>query len=73
MSERATQYRRLAIATRQQAGQAKAPHLREAFEEVARNWLALAKQAEWLDRHHAYSPPPTDAEKVSVCSLQKQH
>jgi hypothetical protein len=64
MSERATQYRRLAIAARQRAGQAKDPHLREGFEEVARNWLALAEQAEWLDRHHTYSPHATDAKKV---------
>jgi hypothetical protein len=49
MYSRAEQYRRRGIEWKQRATQATEPNIREAFEQVASNWFALAEQAEWLE------------------------
>lgn len=48
MFSSAERYRRCAIEAQQQASQAIDKKVRDAFEEVASNWLGLAEQAEWL-------------------------
>ena len=48
MFSSAERYRRRAIDAQHQASQAIDKKVREAFEEVASNWLGLAEQAEWL-------------------------
>jgi len=49
MSLRADMYRQKAAEAKQSAAQAKNPFLRRAFEDVARGWLVLAEQIEWID------------------------
>jgi hypothetical protein len=50
MYSRADEYRRRGIRAQQLAERAADRAPREAFEEVATEWFALAEQAEWLDR-----------------------
>ena len=45
-------YRRRGLAAKQRAEQSAHPHLKEAFKDVARHWLALAERVEWLDKHY---------------------
>ena len=33
------------------------PSVKSAFQEVARGWLVLAEQMEWMDRQAEYKPP----------------
>jgi hypothetical protein len=49
MFSRAEQYRRRAIEARQRAAKANEATVREAFEQVASDWFALAEQLEWLE------------------------
>jgi hypothetical protein len=42
-------YRRLGLAAKQRAAQSTDPRVKEAFQDVARHWLALAERVEWLD------------------------
>jgi hypothetical protein len=51
MRSRAEEYRRRGIEARQRAGRATEQHLKNAFEQVAHDWFALAEQVEWLERH----------------------
>jgi hypothetical protein len=53
MYSRAEQYRRNGIAASHRAAQATEVSIKLAFDEVARKWFALAKQAEWLERNEA--------------------
>jgi hypothetical protein len=39
-----------AAEAKNRATQAKNPHVRSAFQDVARAWLLLAEQMEWMDR-----------------------
>jgi hypothetical protein len=48
MFSTAEHYRRLAVEARERAAQAKDPSIKDGFEKVANDWLALAQQAEWL-------------------------
>jgi hypothetical protein len=48
--DRSAQYRRRAIAARQRGTQATDQTLKLMFEEIADHWLALAEQADWLER-----------------------
>jgi hypothetical protein len=50
MSSRADVYRQRAADAKRRAAQAKDPSVKKAFEEVARGWLVLAEQMEWIDR-----------------------
>jgi hypothetical protein len=52
MYSRADLYRRRGIEAQQRAEGATDQALREAFGEVARDWFALAEQAEWLESHY---------------------
>jgi hypothetical protein len=50
MPSRADDYRQRAADAKRRAVQAKDLSVKKAFEEVARGWLALAEQMEWIDR-----------------------
>jgi hypothetical protein len=50
MSPRSDMYRQRAAEAKNRATQASNPHVKTAFEEVARGWLLLAEQMEWMDR-----------------------
>jgi len=43
-------YRRLGLAAKQRAAQSADQRVREAFQDIARHWLALAERVEWLER-----------------------
>jgi hypothetical protein len=49
MSLRADMYRQKAAGAKHSAAQARNPSVKAAFEEVARGWLVLAEQMEWID------------------------
>jgi len=53
MSVRADVYRQKAADAKDRAAQAKNPSIKSAFEEVAKGWLYLAEQVEWIDRHRS--------------------
>jgi hypothetical protein len=56
MYSRAEQYRRRGIDAQQRAAQATEASTREAFEDVARHWFALAEEADWLEGSHRPRP-----------------
>jgi hypothetical protein len=43
-------YRQRAADAKNRATQTNNPHVKGAFKEVARGWLLLAEQMEWMDR-----------------------
>jgi hypothetical protein len=43
-------YRQRATDAKNRAAQTNNPHVKSAFKEVARGWLLLAEQMEWMDR-----------------------
>jgi hypothetical protein len=51
MSTRADDYRRRARAADRRAAQTSDPHIRGAYEQITRDWLALAEQVEWIDSY----------------------
>ena len=53
MSLRADKYRQNAAEARQRARQTWDPSIKTAFEEVARGWLQLAEQLQWMDSQEA--------------------
>jgi hypothetical protein len=50
MSPRSDMYRARAAEAKNRAMQTSNPHVKTAFEEMARAWLLLAEQMEWMDR-----------------------
>jgi hypothetical protein len=50
MSPRSDMYRERATEAKNRATQASNPHVKTAFNEVARGWLLLAEQMEWMER-----------------------
>jgi hypothetical protein len=60
MHSRSEQYRRLGIGARQRAAEATDLAVRDAFEEVAVNWFALAEQVEWIEGLDV-KPPSVDS------------
>jgi hypothetical protein len=50
MSPRSDIYRQRAAEAKNRATQTSNPHVKTAFQEVARAWLLLAEQMEWMDR-----------------------
>jgi hypothetical protein len=52
MDWRAEYYRRRGLVAKQRAAQTPDLCLKEALRDVARHWLALAEQIDWLDRQH---------------------
>jgi hypothetical protein len=69
MYSRADQHRREAMKAQGRAAQATDPSVKLAFEEVANNWLALADEAEWLERQMLI--PPAEAPGPAVQEQQK--
>jgi hypothetical protein len=53
MSSRSDEYRHRAAEAKNRAAQTKSLSIKSAFEEVARGWLQLAEQMEWLDRQES--------------------
>jgi Protein of unknown function (DUF1318) len=53
MSSRADVYRQRAADAKKRAAQAKDLSVKKAFEEVAKGWLVLAEQMEWMDRQRS--------------------
>jgi hypothetical protein len=51
MSTRADDYRQRARAADRRAAQTSDPHIRGAYEQITRDWLALAEQVEWIDSY----------------------
>jgi hypothetical protein len=51
MRLRADQYRRKADRAREFAKQAKDPFFKISYQELGRDWAALAEESEWLDSH----------------------
>jgi hypothetical protein len=47
----------MAAECRKRAAQASNPSIKSAYQEVARGWLLLAEQMEWMDRQEEASPP----------------
>jgi hypothetical protein len=50
MSPRSDIYRQRAAEAKTRAVQTTNPHVKTAFQEVARAWLLLAEQMEWMER-----------------------
>ena len=50
MSSRSDEYRQKAAEAKNRAAQTTIPSIISAFEEVARGWLLLAEQMEWIER-----------------------
>jgi hypothetical protein len=50
-------YRQMAAECRKRAAQARNPSVKGAYQEVARGWLLLAEQLEWMDRQEEASGP----------------
>jgi hypothetical protein len=51
-------YRRRGLAAKQRAAQSTHPGVKEAFQDIARHWLALAERVEWLNRQHNGAAEP---------------
>jgi hypothetical protein len=49
MSSRADAYRQRAAEAKNRAAQTSSRSIKSAFEEVARGWLLLAEQTEWIE------------------------
>jgi hypothetical protein len=54
MSSRSDEYRQRAAEAKNRAAQTSSPSTKSAFEEVARGWLLLAEQMEWIERQRSY-------------------
>lgn len=52
-SSRSDYYRRRAADAKERVAQAHNLSVKRAFEEVARGWLVLAEQLEWMDRQNS--------------------
>jgi hypothetical protein len=63
MSARADMYRQKAAEAKNSAAQASNPHVKSAFKEVARAWVVLAEQMEWMD---SQAKLPSTGEKSSA-------
>jgi hypothetical protein len=63
MDSRAEDYRRRGIEAQQRAAQTTNLSIKEAFKDVARGWLLLAEQTEWLDRRRQPGASPEEKPK----------
>jgi len=54
MDSRADEYRQRAFKAEQRARQAKNRAIKEAYDQVATDWFAVAEQVEWLDRQRPF-------------------
>lgn len=71
MQSRAEYYRRRGLAAKERAAQSTDLSVREAFRDVARHWLALAEQFDWLDRQHRTGNRIQPPEPVELDDLSK--
>jgi len=53
MSSLADMYRQRAAEAKKSSARASNPSVKSAFQEVARGWLVLAEQMEWIDRQRS--------------------
>src|SRR5262249_29219844 len=53
MSSRSDEYRHKAAEAKNRAAQTSSLSIKNAFEEVARDWLLLAEQTEWIERRRS--------------------
>jgi len=49
MSSRSDEYRQKAAEAKTRAAQTSSPSIKSAFEDVARGWVLLAEQTEWIE------------------------
>ena len=67
MSSRADVYRQRAADAKKRAAQAKDLSVKKAFEEVARGWLILAEQMEWMDRQEEAKEGEASPDLRNLC------
>ena len=65
MCSSSERYRRRAIDAQYQPSRAIDKKVKEAFEELAHNWLGLAEQAEWLAALPPFNPSPSSSNRFS--------
>src|SRR5262249_13180189 len=53
ISSRSDEYRQRAVEAKNRAAQTSSPSIKSAFEDVARGWLLLAEQLEWIERQRS--------------------
>jgi hypothetical protein len=53
MLSRSDEYRQRAAEAKNRAAQTSNPSVKSAFQEVARGWLLLAEQMEWIERRRS--------------------
>jgi len=53
MTSRSDEYRQKAAEAKNRAVQTISPSIKGAFEEVARGWLLLAEQMEWIEQQRS--------------------
>jgi hypothetical protein len=63
-------YRQRAADAKKRAAQAKDLSVKKAFEEVAKGWLALAEQMEWMDRQRSTDEENDRASMRWLCSAR---
>jgi len=55
MHSRADEYRRRAMEAKLRAAQTTEYAIKATFRDIARNWLMLAEQVEWMEHHGLHS------------------
>jgi hypothetical protein len=68
----ADEYRRQAFEAQRQGASAANAFIKAQFEQLARHWLALAEQVEWLDRRFGSVVSPVTGEPGSLAMQQQQ-
>jgi hypothetical protein len=53
MLSRSDEYRQKAAEPKNRAAHTSSPSIKSAFEDVARGWLLLAEQMEWIERQRS--------------------
>jgi len=67
MSQRSDMYRQRAADAKNRATQTNNPHVKSAFKEVARGWLLLAEQMEWMDRQEEAKEGEASPDLRNLC------
>jgi hypothetical protein len=71
MSARADDYRLKARAADRGAAQTSDPHIRGAYEQITRDWLALAEQVEWIGSY-GWTPANNNIETKMNAAATKE-
>jgi len=66
MSLRADMYRQKAPEAKNRAAEANNPHVKSAFKEVARGWLLLAEQMQWMKHRDEAKEGPGTSDAPTV-------